>query len=621
MNKSSNPLRIFTFDQLNELNPSTLNRMKEKFLREFQLSSETTIEFNGFPLDKNGVLEVFDELNENLPFYLFVKENRTLNTFFNLGNVALFNDQKIIDKIKSNLELKEAIEQQIVHKIKPIISALVMNPLSRSSELDSAIHFINKLNPSLMNEASSLAFQELDIHIKYLEDSYPSPFLRQNDHFRIDLGNHISLAYYRKLKSLPEVFQSLIQRYGFWCDNIVNQSLREKPLKDFSFEELRIIKEAANIASYFSNKEGNLKIVFTIDDLLKSSKKRLTYDTNNGFSVGSVLILILIILRFGFLTNDSDDAKNFIDYDEIMETRKRMAEEKAAKRKIFSTEISGEKIETINAKLISKKEYRDFTQLNFEADAPPSNYAGFYGLVPDEVYQKHKGKMRNVVMSFKHPSLKGLRLKHKLKFDFTSNSTFFAQEYLLKNMESKSDSMLTILEIPHSKYPLNGAIDKFNSRSKTKIDSSTFSITYDKTKEAFKVNLKPANTTLYISKDSIENFEVSKNMQDDDRFAILIKNMNLLDSKNLTHGEFQRLDNVCTYTNDRTHPTMFEESVRLKYYFTSSEDNTAYITAIGENSNINYYVDNKTGIPKGLTMITSSKYSDRLERIVLFTRK
>jgi len=52
----------------------------------------------------------------------------------------------------------------------------------------------------------------------------------------------------------------------------------------------------------------------------------------------------------------------------------------------------------------------------------------------------------------------------------------------------------------------------------------------------------------------------------------------------------------------------------------SARDNIAYAEAKTEYNNLKYYVDYKTGIPKGMTMTTVSADMQESERIQLWRR-
>jgi len=625
---TDNPLRVFTSEQLDSLDMSSLKRIKKEILLEFQLSTTSTITINGLELDKNSILEIFDEINQKLPLYLFIYKNQTLNTFLNLGNVALFTDNKTIDQIKNLEEYRGDIEHKIAIRLKPMIARLVMKPNYR--ELETINRFVNILNPALIDEAYSEAYTELKNHIDNLEEKYKTPFTNShNTNFYLELGPHVSINFYQTFTTLPDIFKPLITQYCKWCyDNIVYESIsREKQLHKYGNRELRILQSAAKIASNITNKEANLKIAKTIQDHLESVRNQSSSGYNP--SVWTVLIAIFLCVRMvlliGKCSNNSSNGSNNnnnINFKKIIEdSEKRIAEKK---RTVFR-DLSGEKKSAINAKMTSQRDFAALTKLKFDVDVLPNNYAYFYELIPEELAEKHKGKLWPVIMSFKHAKIKGSILKHRMRYDFKSASKFYPQDYNFRKPKLDRSLNLSIKRIPYSNFPLNGVLDRIDTKTEKVIQSLSFSITYEKNKSQYHINLKPSNKKLIIPKEYISNLNINEALEEKDKFTIAIKNINLLNNKDLSQDKYFTLNDVFAYTFKNPKSKYFpsakilSDAATIKYFNTSEEDNTSYLELKSNNVQINFFLDFPTGIIKGMTMISSNYDASEIERMILFS--
>lgn len=635
----NNPLRIFSNTQIDALNQKNLNQLKKEILLEFQLSSNPTIRLNNEEIDKNGVLEIFKELEHKLPLHLFIRQNKTLNTFLYIGNIAILNDDVTIQKIKNLNGYKDDVEQKIVANLKPIIAKLVMKPSSGSGELTLIKNFIQNLNPALFDEAYSNAYEELKNHLDYLEETYKTPFSgSKNTNFHFDLGKHVNFNFYRNLEPLPNVFNSLTRRYCRWCnDNILFEALqKEKKLHKYSRESLHILRDAAKIASNINNKEGNLKIANSIQSYLEQG---LSPSSSKETSVWTILVVIFILIRLVLFFNKSSKRSDN-SFDIRQNSNRNYSREYASKiikeaqksndiliknkNEQLAQDFSGDKTYAVNPILINQKDHKSFTELTFKVDVFPSRHIYFYKLIPPDLAEKHKNKIWPVVMTFRHLDLKGSKLKHRLKYDFNSKSTVYPQDYSFKKSVYDEDLNLSINSIPYENYPLNGVLSRNDPATGKELYSTRFTIEYVSNSREFIVITKPSKRTIIFSEEYIDKLHIKKPIEEKDKYAIAIKNMNLMNNIYLKQGSIYTLKDIFYYSiensldQDFPNKQILKEDAFLRYYITSQEDNTSYIELKSDHVNLKYYADYNTGIIKGMTMVSATWNTTEVERLILF---
>ena len=204
---------------------------------------------------------------------------------------------------------------------------------------------------------------------------------------------------------------------------------------------------------------------------------------------------------------------------------------------------------------------------------------------------------------------------------------FYPQEYDFKKPEFDEDLHLSVKRVPFSNYTLNGVIDRIDSETEEKLYSIPFKIDFDKGRDEFQVTLKSSNKKLVISKEDILYLDINNAREEKDKFAIAIKNLNLLSNKYLRQSNYFTLQDVFAYTfspneeRDISITQMLKEPGTLRYFITSEEDNTSYVELKNYNLYINYYADFSTGFIKGMTMVTSSSDDTEVERLTLFSSK
>jgi len=645
-----NPLRIFTDEQLDGIYPGKLKRLKKEILLEFQLTDTPTIELNGIEIDKNGVLELFADLEENLTTYLFIQNQKNLTDFLEGKNELLLLDAKALDAIKNDTA-RAVIEQKIGARLKQLILKHVADFNAKTtSKLTSIDTFVQRLNPALEDEVYSDAYAYIKDHIAFLEEQFESPFSSPDNHrFHFELGRNINSGYYELLKSLPAGFSGLARQYAIWCNNIVyGATQRFQQFRKFARTDLLTLCNAAKIAANEYNREGNLRIAKTIQSYLNNNGARKS-SGSGSLSGWSIFVILLVVVKLIFNIHrcsnnsgnrytQSNSSQTYQQKELQSELRRILAEaekkqgirknytKKSSSTNAYELNFQGEKKQSVNAQLIREKDFDSYSEMMFNVDALPSKTTFFNRLLPPRWIDKHKGKVWPVVMKFKHPKIKNSTLTHRVRFDLRDNRSIPQQDYAYKESEYGEDLNLSLKSIASSSFPLKGVLSRVNPKTNEVLHSLSFTINRDKNKE-YLVRLGNHGQRFKITKEDMDRVESLVETEMKDKFVIALKNMKMINRKYLKQGNFYSMENVLGYyvekSEGRSYPTgyRFKETAYLKYYITSDEDDTAYVQMKGQKVSMKFFADFSSGRIKGMSMVNANSMGDEIERLTLFGSK
>lgn len=637
-----NPLRIFTNKQLFELDQSKLKQLKKEALLEFQLTDHATIKLNGFEIDKNGVLEIFEELKPNLDLHLFINKNKSLNNFLNLGKIDLFEDYNTIHKIKSLENYKEVIELKIIARLKKMVLQKVEKiEFSSYVYIEKIKHFVNKLNPALEDEVFSTVFEKIKNQIAYLEDNFSNPFSKPwGTTFHPELETYVRISYYKVLKSLPIGFKELTRKYCIWCNNLVYNAVQRTPnLQEYSTEDLILLRHAAKIGSNAHNKSGNLQFADSIKAHLNA---RISSSGSEPTFPWQIILYVFLFIWFivhlsksfnnssnrnyGYQKEDpiSQSYVTDIIYEEL-EKEASIEEPNSTKVKPFSLDYAGEKKKSVNPQLVSQKEHKAYTELIFNVDAFPSKTNYLTQLIPESISKKHKGNWWPIVMKFRHPKISGSTLEHRLEMDFTTEKWITTpRDYQNKKPKFTDACYLSLKKIATSNFPLKGIISRVDAESSKVLHSNSF-IIQRVAANNYEVTMSPSGKKLSFDREYMSSLDPHNSLKEVDKFAIALKNIEVVNSKYLKEGNFYLLENVYGYRinkstkKDFPNDKIIKESATLNYYITSDIDNTSYVQLKGKKVSLKYFADFISGRIKGMSMVTSTKEGSELERMTLFS--
>ena len=89
------PLTIFNEDQLEKVYAGDIYGVKKEILLHFQFESNSTIRIGSRELDKNGVLELFADLEKDLALHTVIFQNPNIRKYLESEDLSLFNSQPL----------------------------------------------------------------------------------------------------------------------------------------------------------------------------------------------------------------------------------------------------------------------------------------------------------------------------------------------------------------------------------------------------------------------------------------------------------------------------------------------------------------------------------------------
>ena len=639
---SYDPLRIFTDDQLQGLDHLRLKGLKREMLLEFQITNETTVKFNDIYVDKNEVLEIFEELKEKLPLHLFIHKNSLLYTFLYFGDRSILKDEKTIENIKNYHDYRIELDQKISKRLEETIQEILMNRKSTKSDLIDIDHFILKINTDFRQQVYLPAYKAMKNHLDHLEEKYTTPFIEKTRlRFHNSLHNDVNLELYKKLAILPEIFEPLKYRYCKWCNNlIVYEALNhEGRIALFPRDSLYVLRDAAKIAANHVNSYENEQIVKTIQSHLRGESTSSSSSGTSGWSIFLVIfVMIKMFILIGKCSNNSSSNSRYTDrygfnktavlsqHDRDLLKRSLIHQKNTykAREKSVMLDFAGEKKKSITPILTKTKEFKDHTELTFKVDMLPSRNTYLNQLVPEEVIDKHRGKLWPVVFNFHMRKIKNTKFSHRVLLDLKNKKRIPPQQYQLKTPEGVEDLYLSLKTIPRAKFPLHGTIEKFDMKTEGILSGASFSIKILPS-EVYQIHIKDTGEKINIPQTYIENLDSTQVIDQKSRFAVLLNNLTMINRKYLKQGNLYTMDEVFEYTitssdgaEANVEKIMIDKGT-IKFGFVSEEDNTAYVGLRSKKANIKYYADFSTGILKGMSMITTSEKNTEIESIILFS--
>jgi hypothetical protein len=252
-----NPIRILSPDQITRLEASTIKSIKKEILLHFQLTEDITIERNGFKLDKNRVLELFEELEKNLTLHLRIFENKLLLQFLENKNHLFFyrpDVQQLVIEDKAN---DYAINEYIVSELNNMIAGALEKPNEHTPFLFSEIlKYTSKIPKEQQDKAYQKAYLFAKAKVDALRLSYSDPFVSENSFaFHDKLQEQVNFLFYNCFANLPAPFAEIGARYAIWChNNIVVKVIRKSTFYDnYDWADLLVLREAYDVAVHVAN--------------------------------------------------------------------------------------------------------------------------------------------------------------------------------------------------------------------------------------------------------------------------------------------------------------------------------------------------------------------------------
>jgi len=652
---SDNPLRIFTASQLEHISVQKLKSLKKEILLEFQFSDGSQVNLNGHLVDKNDVLDIFSKLEENLDEYLKQDDIPALKRFFDDGNISfLMGGQAWID-INNLAKTDEELQRKIVRKFADITEKLCTSPINTSYENLKLIKaFIDDYSPANKQLAFSKAQSYMEDFVSECETKIEQPFASRSGYkFKANIGKYVNLAFFKLFEALPETFEPLANRYCLWCNNkiIFEAVQRSKNLQKFPLGSLRTIQTAARIAGTRYSKDTNVDIANSISAIIQNGNT----GSESSSSVKWVFLALFLVIKFTLIVSKCSSSNSQSAYnnsrnstynsqentiDALVRKAQQQERRKTAKTRKRAAEIGGDETDYCNLKLTNTVEKKDATHLYFSTDVIPGRPGQLYQLIPAETARKYKGKVRTMIMHFTVRGHKSSTVSHKFKIE-SKDRSFNHQYAFVKNDTEDKKPFLSGSRVPFDDYRLSGSIQRVGLQGK-QLSKDKFTIRYNSKSKSYKVKQTATGKTINIDKAYIKSVGKSdKTVSFKAKMAAVISNMMLLNNKHIKEASSYTVSGAKTYEiktlgvkngkrnlfaetiednrNVDQVPNSFEDvDIITKMAMASAQDNIAYVEAMSAYNNLKFYVDYKTGIPKGMTMTTVSADLQESERIQLW---
>ena len=305
------PLTIFSEPQLSKIYSGNIKAVKQEILLLFQLEQSSTIKIGDRELDKNGVLELFNQIENNLSLHSIIHSDNALLKFLESGNLSLFESKVQLDSKMAPKEYNELVEM-LAEKINKILGEqLFSNSLKSLTYIENIVAFTKTLRPSTSVKCYNKTYDLLEIHLNDIESKFESPFKNKTKtFFHSDINKLVSKKFFKSLKIFPDEFELMRRKYSIWCNNnIVSAAFEREPRFDkYETKNLRILSQAAQIASIYYNKDDNFKLSKDINEFINRK-----YDSDSSSKYTRIIFLAaLFIIKILFLfSNSLDEPKGY----------------------------------------------------------------------------------------------------------------------------------------------------------------------------------------------------------------------------------------------------------------------------------------------------------------------
>ena len=404
------PLTIFSEPQLSKIYNGNIKAVKQEILLLFQLEQTSTIYIGDRELDKNGVLELFNQIENNLSLHSIIHSDNALLKFLESGNLGLFESKVQLDSKMAPKEYNELVEM-LAEKINKILGEqLFSNSLKSLTYIENIVAFTKTLRPSTSVKCYNKTYDLLEIHLNDIESKFESPFKNKTKTiFHSDINNLVSIKLFKSLKIFPDEFELLRRKYSIWCNNnIVSAAFeRESRFDKYETKNLRILSQAAQIASIYYNKDDNFKLSRDINEFINRK-----YDSNSSSKYARIIFLaaLFIIKILFFFSNSLDEPKGY-------------GSQRKLKKKI--TKLTPSMFSDFSKGIFESPTFtdkQDYTEVTFETHYFPKDISSIYLRMPKELKKKYKGEKRQIKLTFKDIDFEDISMSYDALYDFKLSS-------------------------------------------------------------------------------------------------------------------------------------------------------------------------------------------------------
>jgi|GEM_PF-6162293 len=598
MSSNTNPLRIFTEEEIDGLLRYDVQSLRENKTKIFR-SGNAIANINGHDISKTDVNDIFDLLDNHLLSTVAKYRYQAVPDFLDNNDILLFYKLHPIPFEKMDPDLSVKIYDLIATKVNELLPEIIS-----SNDLDKGIivsisKFFDNLTPRHNQKAFSDTYKVLDDKINFFIENYPKPFNRSFlKGGSTELMNLIRGNTYEVLNEMPDMFDSIKDKYGNWIANGMSKvKVGETKYPTKNEEALYTLAIAARVASDYKEPGENIRKSTLIEQQLLTLGGRAKEKVNrNIFLIWTVLVASIIAA--------------FIVYNN-------KASEKYEKEKL--ERIEQQRTNTYGLPL----------KIHEAAKTQGSIYENIDGLNMQTIMGDYLGA---------HPKLINAELlsdtliddyvkEHTMKVDFPNFNSKWKPDvrYGYEPGVDGFKSTVQIKKLKANDFKFKGKISQYFVGSNIPYRSQDLLLWYDLDKLSYMYQGAYIDKAL-IDVDALKIYNQEEGeILDEYRFASVVNNIKLVQNKMIRKGGYYSLKNAThTLSNldlEKDLPlreVVFEDTL-LKNKGTSIADGKSYLKMIMKHSQVGLIVD-VDGYIEQYQQVIIDKERGVLEKIVLIRK-
>ncbi|HEY3385480.1 MAG TPA: hypothetical protein VGK46_03155 [Saprospiraceae bacterium] len=636
------PIPLLSEAQRTQFPDIDLKKIRNEILLHFQFSAEPVVEIHGHYYDKDEVVTLLDMLQANPGLHWTIYQHTTIRELLEEEDLQKFNQAKAISAIDQHPEHAESIHDLLVEMINNKLPEHILDFSWETTNLLGPIqYYTSRRTAEQQAIAYSNTFTTLRTFTESLKEKYPDPFVTQGKYaFKPELSQILQSEVIRFFKYLPAEFKTCLVELGVWCYNhVVVVFVKEQHnIKSWPKESIQLVIEAATIAAQTYNKEGNDQLVNQLENYLVARPS-----SNPWRIVLYVIMGIIFLIRIGNSCSRQQNRSSQNRFDrsnEIKISNDRVRDVLEAQGFQFDesgnvTKVNNQGLQhmrrlngsdpipshliTYKDKVWNKKD--SILTIRYETEVLPKGTDGLKSMLTEDLIADVAGKKAYIDLKFLRKGIKGVALTHRFVHEadgkmkiirgrITDQASSGAIKILpLKDLK-RYKGMVTMMDLE------GDILDRDTLSLRLKPNTTFKSIVYNgfvdgslSTKDSTKLHIRGVRSTCLLGvMGAIENV-VLKNHMEEKRKGIAtygFMNDTPVTPDALNHSTLAR-----TRSSDRV----------LIYTYTSVADHTAYLELDGDEFNIRYMIDTKSGEMVGCQMALISEDRQYVERLEMFLTK
>ncbi len=263
---------------------SELKTAKKKLLAEFEVQQTTTINFANQELDKNAVLQLFEQVESDtvLDFHLQLLEYPLLLQFLETGELAFFEQQEYVDT--SNEQFVDFFAPYFAERYNMVFSkALKERDVLKIRSLDNVL--IRKLE-KFDNDLYKNSLRYLNRMINDFKEVISKGFLFK------DVAQYIDGRALEVMKRLPPYFNFVIDRYALTLNDLALAYFNKRNQHE---EAIKLIKQGLQLNISESTRAQLQYMRNQMNGILEEANNKSSYGNWVYFIIAWIIFKVLVV--------------------------------------------------------------------------------------------------------------------------------------------------------------------------------------------------------------------------------------------------------------------------------------------------------------------------------------